>query len=170
MTTTEQTQIVTFRLEADLFAADIFSVERVLRYEQPTALPNVPEWIEGIIEYQSRVVPVVNLRRRFEMPAVAVAPQTRLLVLNAGGDWIACIVDAVVEVSTLDAAQLSPPPPLFRGLAAEYLRGIIRKQDRLVIFLDVQRLLSSDERIALERAVDERLIIERTPDGAPKDG
>ena len=62
-------QIVTFRLGDELFAADIFSVERVLRYTPPTPVPNVPAWIEGVIDYQGRVVSVINLRRRFELPA-----------------------------------------------------------------------------------------------------
>lgn len=166
----DQTQIVTFRLEKDLFAADIFSVERVLRYHAPTPIPNAPDWVEGVIEYHERVIPVIDLRARFGLPAVPAGPQTRILVLNAEGEWIAAIVDAVLEVSTLDPTQLSSPPPLFRGLAGEYLRGIIRQGERLVIFLDVPRLLSTDERLALEQAVDERLIIERAADGALRDG
>ena len=67
MKTADRAQIVTFRLGDDLFAADINSVERVLRYKQPSPVPNVPEWIEGVIEYQKRVLPVVDLRARFSM-------------------------------------------------------------------------------------------------------
>lgn len=151
MTTPDKTQIVTFRLGEDLFAADIFSVERVLRYREPTPVPNVPAWIEGVTEYQSRVVPVVNLRARFGLPAVAAASETRMLVLTTEGTWIAAVVDAVLDVSTLDPARLAPPPPIFRGLAGEYLRGIVRREDRLVIFLDVARLMSADERMTLVR-------------------
>jgi purine-binding chemotaxis protein CheW len=154
MNVPELAKIVTFRLGEDLFAADIYSVERVLRYQAPTPIPNVPAWIEGVIEYLGRVVPVINLRRRFELPEVAVAAETRILVFNAGGDWVAALVDAVLEVSGLDQATASPPPPLFRGLSAEYLKGIVRRKDKLVILLDVARLLSSADRLALERAVD----------------
>ena len=68
MSTTDLAQIVTFRLNDDLFAADIYAVERVLRYQQATPVPNVPEWIEGVIDYQGRVVPVINMRLRFELP------------------------------------------------------------------------------------------------------
>jgi purine-binding chemotaxis protein CheW len=154
MNVPELAKIVTFRLGEDLFAADIYSVERVLRYQAPTPIPNVPSWIEGVIEYLGRVVPVINLRRRFELPEVAVAAETRILVFNAGGDWVAALVDAVLEVSGLDQATASPPPPLFRGLSAEYLKGIVRRKEKLVILLDVARLLSSADRLALERAVD----------------
>ena len=152
MTATDRSQIVTFRLGEDLFAADIFSIERVLRWQEPTPIPNVPAWIEGVLEYQGRVVPVINLRRRFEMPAREAASDTRILVFNTGGEWIAATVDAVLDVSGLDLARVAPPPPLFRGLAGEYLKGIVRRETRLVLFLDVDRLLSTNERLVLEQA------------------
>lgn len=150
MSTAEISQIVTFRLGDDLFAADIYSVERVLRYQAPTSIPNVPDWIEGVIDYQGRVVPVISLRRRFDLAPAPVANDTRILVLNAGGEWIAAIVDAVLEVQVLDAASVQQPPPLFRGLAGEYLKGIARRGERLVIFLDVERLLAATDRLHLE--------------------
>ena len=152
MTATDRSQIVTFRLGEDLFAADIFSIERVLRWQEPTPIPNVPAWIEGVLEYQGRVVPVINLRRRFEMPAREAASDTRILVFNTGGEWIAATVDAVLDVSGLDLARVAPPPPLFRGLAGEYLKGIVRRETRLVLFLDVDRLLSTTERLVLDQA------------------
>jgi purine-binding chemotaxis protein CheW len=157
MTKPQIVKIVWFRLGADYFAADIFSVERVLRYQTPTAVPNVPEWIEGVIEYQGRVVPVVSLRRRFQLPSVAATPETRVLILKSGDDWVGAVVDAVLEVASFDQALLSPPPPLFRGLAGEYLRGIVRLEDRLLIYLDVERILSSDERLTLERVAEAAL-------------
>jgi len=153
----EANKLVTFRLGDDLFAADIFSVERVLRYTAPTAVPDMPDYIEGVIDYQGRVVPIVNLRRRFEMPDGEVRNETRILVLHGGGEWIGVVVDAVTAVTAFDPASVAPPPKLFRGLTAEYLKGIVRMGERLVIFLDVERLLSSTERIALDRAGTEAL-------------
>jgi purine-binding chemotaxis protein CheW len=143
-------QIVTFRLGEDFFAADIFSVERVLRYEAPTPVPNLPAWIEGVIDYQGRVVPLLDLRSRFELEQRPIAPQTRILIFTAGGDWVGAVVDAVVEVAILGEEQLAPPPPLFRGLAGEYLRGIARRNGRLVVYLDVDRLLATTERLKLD--------------------
>jgi purine-binding chemotaxis protein CheW len=154
---TEANKLVTFRLGDDLFAADIFSVERVLRYTAPTAVPDMPDYIEGVIDYQGRVVPIVNLRRRFEMPDLEVRNETRILVLHGAGEWIGVVVDAVTAVTAFDPASVAPPPNLFRGLAAEYLKGIVRMGERLVIFLDVERLLTSTERIALDRAEAEAL-------------
>ena len=153
----EVSQIVTFRLGDDLFAADIFSVERVLRHRTPTPIPNVPAWIDGVIDYQGRVVPVVNLRRRFELPEAPLPPDARILVLVVDDQWIAATVDGVLDVSALDADKLAPPPPLFRGLAGDYLRGVVRRGERLVVFLDIPRLLSTSERIVLDRPAEDPL-------------
>ena len=144
-------QIVTFRLGDELFAADIFAVERVLRYTAPTPVPNVPAWIEGVIDYQGRVVPVINLRKRFELPAAPIPADARILVLSVEDEWVAATVDGVLDVSALDPARLAPPPALFRGLAESYVRGVVRRGERLVVFLEVARLFSTDERIVLER-------------------
>jgi purine-binding chemotaxis protein CheW len=145
-------QIVTFRLGDDLFAADIYSVERVLPYATPTAIPNVPTWVEGVIDYQGRVVPVVDLRERFEMPRAASRHQGRILVFNVAGEWIAATVDAVLDVAALDAGAVLQPPPFFRGLAGEYIQGLVRRADRFVIVLDAARLLSTAERLVLDQA------------------
>jgi purine-binding chemotaxis protein CheW len=148
----EADKLVTFRLGEDYFAADIFAVERVLRYAAPTSVPDMPAYIEGLIDYQGRVVPIVNLRLRFELPAAPPANETRILVLNVAGEWIGVVVDSVTEVAPFDRNAVSAPPQLFRGLAAQYLKGILRRGERLVIFLDVDQLLSSTERIALQQA------------------
>lgn len=145
-------QLVTFRLGDDLFAADIYSVERVLRYQAPTSIPNVPEWVDGVIEYRGRIIPVIDLRLRFGLERIPPRPESRILVFSVGNEWIGAIVDAVLEVATPTSEQLAPPPPLFRGLSAEFLRGVVRRNDRLIVFLEVTKLLTTDERVVLERA------------------
>jgi len=151
----DTTKLVTFRLGDDLFAADIFAVERVLRYQPPTSVPDMPAWVEGVVEYQKRVVPVVSLRRRFELEDVPVKPETRILVLNTGGEWIGAVVDAVIEVSGVQQEHISEPPVFFRGLAGQFLKGIVRNGEKLVIVLDVGRLLAETGRLVLERAAAE---------------
>ena len=150
-------KLVTFRLGGDLFAADVHAVERVLRYVPPTTVPDMPEYIVGVMDYLGRVVPVVDLRRRFEMPALEPNGDTRTLILNVSREWIGVVVDSVTEVAPFDPKAVSAPPKLFRGLAGEYLKGIVRRADKLVIYLDVEHLLSSTERIALAGAGAEAL-------------
>ena len=148
-------KIVIFRLGDDLFAAGVQSVERVLRYQRARLLPDVPPWVDGVIEYRANIIPQLDLRRRFELREAPTSAATRVLVLNTGGGWVAAVVDAVLEVASYDEPQLSAPPTLFRGLAGEYLRGLVRHGERLIVLLDVDRLLSATERLRLEQATAE---------------
>jgi purine-binding chemotaxis protein CheW len=145
-------KIVIFRLGADLFAAGVQSVERVLRYRRARALPDVPPWVDGVIEYRANVIPQIDLRRRFELADTTSTATTRVLVLNSGGAWVAVVVDAVLEVTGYEESQLAAPPTLFRGLAGEYLQGLVRHGERLIVLLDVDQLLSATERLRLEAA------------------
>jgi purine-binding chemotaxis protein CheW len=152
----ERTQLVTFRVGEDLFAADIFSVERVLRYTAPRPIPNVPAWFEGVIDYGGRVVPVIDLRARFELATAPARDAARILVIVAGEDWIGAIVDGVDEVVTIATSRLSPPPALFKGLAKPYVRALVRAKtdgEPVIVVLDVAQLLTARERIVLEQAV-----------------
>jgi len=154
----ERSQIVTFRVGEELFAADIFAVERVLRFTAPRPIPNVPAWLEGAIDYRGRVVPVIDLRARFELPASPARASGRILVVVSGTEWIGAIVDAVDEVVTITADELAPPPPLFKGLAKQYLRALVRRKTEgtpVIVLLDVAQLLTARERIVLEQAVAE---------------
>jgi purine-binding chemotaxis protein CheW len=140
----ERTQLVTFRVGADQFAVDIFSVERVLRFQPPRPIPNVPAWLEGVIDYGGRVVPVIDLRARFELGAGANRDSARILVFVAGEDWIGA------------NDELTPPPALFNGLAKQYVRWLLRgetEEEPVIIVLDVAQLLTARERIVLEQAV-----------------
>ena len=148
-------QLVTFRLGDDLFAADIYSVERVLRYQAPTAIPNVPAWIDGVIDYRGRIISVIDLRLRFGLERIAPRPESRILVFSVGNEWIGAIVDAVLEVASPTSEELAPPPAMFRGLSAEFLRGVVRRNDRLIVFLEVTKLLTTDEQLVLQRAADD---------------
>ena len=151
----ERKQLVVFRVGDQQYAADVFSVERVLRWTAPRAIPNVPAWLDGVIDYGGRVVPVIDLRTRFDLPVATTRDQARLLVFTTGTEWIAGAVDAVDEVATVDVHELEEPPALFRGLARQYLRALLRRGEQVIVVLDVAQLLSSRERIVLELAVAE---------------
>lgn len=142
-------QLVTFRLGDDQFAVDIFAVERVLRYTAPTLLPNLPAWIDGVIEHGGRVVPLIDLRTRFGMPRLSPRAEHRILVLAIGDDLLGVTVDSVHEVMSVAPGDIEAPPPLFRGLQADYLRGLVFGEGSVIIFLDVARVLTSSELLEL---------------------
>jgi purine-binding chemotaxis protein CheW len=102
------------------------------------------------------VVPVIDLRARFELPSAPNRDGARILVFVVGDEWIGAIVDKVDEIATVYESQLEPPPTIFRGLARQYLRALIRSAhdgDPVTVMLDVSELLTARERIVLEHAV-----------------
>ncbi len=139
----ESTRLVTFRLGDHLFAAEIHAVQRVLRHEAPRALPDMPDWMEGVVDYQGTMVPVIDMRRRFGLAATVPGPQARLMVCSTPGGLAAMLVDAVLDVKPVQPSDVMDPPELFRGLAGEYLKGLTRRQGQLVVVLDVESLLTS---------------------------
>lgn len=147
-------KLVTFRLGADIFAADVLCVERVLRYTAPSSVPDVPPWIEGVLPYRDTVIPVVDMRHRIELSDADITPETRILVFAAADGWVGAIVDAVQEVAVVPAASVTPPPPLFKGLSEQFVRGIATIGQKVIVVLDVDRVLTSADRIAFERAID----------------
>lgn len=147
---TDVVKLVVFRIGDDLFAADVLAVDRVLRYTSPNPVPDVPRWIEGVVEHRGAVIPVVDLRRRIERDDVELSASTRILVFNTSDGFVGAIADAVVEVAVVPAAAVAPPPPLFRGLAADAIRGIAKVREELVVVLDVDRVLTRADRIVID--------------------
>jgi purine-binding chemotaxis protein CheW len=146
-------QVVVFRVGGQEFAFNIFHVQRILRYERPAPLPKAPPFLAGVLTVQGAVVPVIDLRTRFELANAEHGEETRTMILEVEGGGVGAVVDAVVEVLRVGAAKVTPPPAVVRGLAAEYIQGIISLPGRTVILLQTARLLTSSERIAL-RALD----------------
>lgn len=150
MTTAEEVQLVAFRVGGQEFGLNIFDVERVLKYEKPAPLPQAPDFLEGVMHYSGSAVPVIDLRKRLNVDA-ALSEDTRTMVLAWEQGKIAVVVDAVTELLKAPAHEITSPPPIVRGLAAEYINGIFTRDGRTIVILAVTKILSSAERLALEQ-------------------
>ncbi len=149
MTAGDEVQLVTFKLAGQDFAFNIFQVERILRYEALAPLPQAPDFLEGVLRYQGAAVPVIDLRKRLGAPA-PLREETRTVILEWDGGKIGVVVDAVTEVLQVTATEVTPPPNIVKGLAAEYITGLVVKDARTIIVLNTTRLLNSKEKLALE--------------------
>lgn len=150
MSTGDEIQLVVFRLGGRDFAVNIFQVERILRYQEPAPLPQAPDFLEGVVQYGDAVVPVVDLRKRVNVDA-PVEDETRVMILELESERIGIVVDAVLEVLKVDAERVTPPPKIVQGLAAKYISGMVSLEDRTVVVLAAGKLLSSEERVELEK-------------------
>jgi purine-binding chemotaxis protein CheW len=148
MNTGDDIQVVTFRVGSQEFALDILQIERILRYQEPAPLPKAPDFLEGVIPYGGGAVPVVDLRKRFDLEA-PIREETRLMILGLEAQRVGVLVDEVREVMRVDSTTITTPGPVVSGLAAAYIAGIITRPGRTIIILNARKLLSSTERLAL---------------------
>jgi len=133
------------------FAFNIFQVERILRYEAPAPLPKAPEYLEGVLQYQGNAVPLIDMRKRLGT-ASPLREDTRTVILEFEGGKIGIIVDAVTEVLQVAAQAVTPPPGIVKGLAAEYIAGLVVQNGRTIIVLNTNKLLTAKEKLALQGA------------------
>ena len=147
----DDVQLVTFKVGGQDFAFNIFQVERILRYEAPAPLPKAPEYLEGVLRYQGSAVPLIDLRKRLGT-ASPLREDTRTVILEFEGGKIGIIVDAVTEVLQVSAQAVTPPPGIVKGLAAEYIAGLVVQNGRTIIVLNTNKLLTAKEKLALQEA------------------
>lgn len=145
----DEVQLVTFRVGGHRFGFNVFEVERVLRYEAPTPLPKAPVFLEGMLAYGDDVIPVIDLRKRLDVPAT-VDDHTRTIILEWDEGRVGLVVDAVLALLQVPVSAIKTPPAIVQGLAAEYVNGIIHREGATTIILAVARLLTSDEQLALD--------------------
>src|ERR671936_571293 len=146
----DEQQLVVFHLGAELYGVEIARVHEIIRLMMVTRVPRAPSFVEGVINLRGKVIPVVDLRRRFGLPQAEHTRSSRIVVLEIGDQVVGIIVDGVSEVLRVNTSTVEPPSPVVAGIDSEYLHGIAKLADRLVILLDLERVLARDERRALD--------------------
>lgn len=134
-------QVVTCQVGQEEFALDILCVQEINRMVDVARVPKAPHYVEGIINLRGRIVPVLDLRRRFGLPSVYRSDQSRIVVVTVQGRMVGLIVDSVAEVVRIPRHAIEPPPSLGSTPGAEFTRGVGRIDGRLLILLDLPRLL-----------------------------
>ncbi len=141
----EETQLVSFRLGSEEYGVNIMQVQEIIRLTDITRVPKAPAFVEGIIDLRGRVLPIVDLRKRFDMEERQDTDATRIVVVNIDGMTVGLIVDSVSEVLRIPNRSIEPPPPIIAGVESRFLQGIGRINSRLLILLDLQKVFSQDE-------------------------
>ena len=144
-------QLVTFRIGEEEFGVDILAVQEIIRTMAITKVPKAPAFVEGVINLRGKVIPIVDLRKRFGLPSRPHDKHTRMIVIQLGTMVVGFMVDSVSEVLRIPASTIDAPPAVVSGLESDYISGVGKLEDRLLIMLDLHRLLSSEEREALSK-------------------
>ncbi len=138
-------QMVSFMLEDIEYGIDILQVHEIIRIPEITRLPNTPSYIKGVINLRGSVVPVVDMRERFGLPQGTQTDQTRIIVIESGDKLIGLWVDSVYQVVRLPLANIDPPSELIEGISEEFIKGVGRLRNRLIIILNFESLLFARE-------------------------
>ena len=141
----EEQQLVVFRLGSEEYGVDILQVQEIKRMLDITRVPQAPDFIEGVINLRGQIIPVLDLRRRFAFPAAERTADTRIIVVNIGELIIGLIVDTVLEGISLSKEAISPAPALVTGIDNDFLSGIGDLGERLLIILNLEKILAVDE-------------------------
>ena len=138
-------QLVTFCLGEEEFGVDILIVSEIIRLVQITPVPHAPLFIEGVINLRGRVLPVVGLRKRFGMHEIDLTEKTRIIVMVWDQQLVGFLVDSVSEVLRIPAGTIEPTPPVVAGVGSEYIEGVGKMGERLLILLNMQALMANSE-------------------------
>jgi purine-binding chemotaxis protein CheW len=139
-------QLVIFELGKEQFGVDINLVEGIEKILEITKIPQAPWYMEGITNLRNTVLPVMDLQKRFRMINREQSNETRIVIVNIDGIKVGMIVTAVTEVLTIDDSVIEPPPPLISSLQTEFITGVAKIKNRLVILLNISKILSEEEK------------------------
>lgn len=145
-------ELLTFTLGAEEYAIDILKVQEIRGYDAVTTIANAPSFIKGVINLRGTIVPIVDLRIKFNLPSVEYGGQTVVIVVNVGSRIVGVVVDGVSDVMTLTPEQIKPAPEFSLSLSSDYLSGLASIGERMLVLVDIEKLLNSEELALVERA------------------
>ena len=145
-------EYLAFTLGSEEYGIDILKVQEIRGYEAVTRIANVPEFIKGVVNLRGTIVPIVDLRIKFNLGQPTYDEMTVVIILNLAGRVIGAVVDTVSDVINLGAGQIKPPPDLGLAFETHYLVGLGTYEDRMVILVDIEKLMSSAEMALIDTA------------------
>jgi purine-binding chemotaxis protein CheW len=146
-------QLVSFNIANEEFGIDILKVEEIIRIISITQIPNTPDFIEGVVNLRGRVIPVINLRTRLGFDKKEFDNQTRVIVVEVNGMTLGFIVDSVKEVLRIPKSITEPPPAITSGLNSDYITAVGKLENRLLILLDLEKVLDLKQKEELSEVV-----------------
>lgn len=138
-------QLVIFQLGREEFAVDVSQVREIIRMQEITRMPKAPSFVEGIINLRGQIIAVLDLAQRLSLESAERDSETRIIVVEAGDAKVGMIVDSVSEVMRISEEEVEPSPALAADVEAVYIKGVVKRDNRLIILLDLARVLGAEE-------------------------
>jgi purine-binding chemotaxis protein CheW len=141
----ELIQLVSFKLDNVEYGVNIMVVDEILRCPQITRVPNTPDFIKGVINLRGNVIPVIDVRKRFGLSKTKVSDLTRIIVVEIEEKYVGLLVDNVHQVVRMSPSEIDPPSSLLEGVSEDFISGIGRLKDRLIVIIKIGYILLDDD-------------------------
>lgn len=138
-------KILIFDLNEEYYAADILDVERILGYEKTTEMPDVPSFVEGVINYEDSILPIINLSKKFKLSSMIDKDKTKIIVVKRDEKKFGILVDNVYEVTDINMKAFEEAPSITNSISQKYIKGLIKLKDRIIILLNMVNILNEEE-------------------------
>ena len=142
-------QFVVFQLEDELYGVDIHQVIRIEKMLPLTRVPNAPAFVMGVCNLRGSVIPVIDLKKRLALPSRQ-DENAKIIIVNVGKQVVGMTIDSTVDVSSIQSDEIEPSPTLVTGIDAQFIQGVAKLSNRLLIILDMERVLTVDQLNVLE--------------------
>ena len=139
-------KILIFSINGEYYATNIMEVERILDYESTTKIPDSPAFVEGVINYEERILPVITLSKRFNLPFTQIKGESKIIVAKQNHSKIGIIVDLVSEVKDVKIDNIEDSPEIMTGMSRRYIKGLIKLDGRIIIYLNLSGILTEEEK------------------------
>ena len=149
-------ELLTFTLGAEEYAIDILKVQEIRGYDAVTTIANAPSFIKGVINLRGTIVPIVDLRIKFNVGTAEYTPFTIMIILNIGSRVVGIVVDSVSDVTMLRQDQIRPAPEFAATVDTKYINGLCTLGERMLIVVDIERLMLSSEMALVDQAAESR--------------
>lgn len=140
-----ENKMLIFGLNGEHYATDIKEVERILGYQEPTVLPEAPIFVKGVINYEQSILPIISLSKKFNLGEDKDSENRKIIVVKRNENKFGIIVENVYEVRDVSSEFMEEAPPITATIDKKYIAGLIRLEDNIVILLDLEKILSSED-------------------------
>lgn len=147
----QEIQLACFRVGDAMYALDILRIKEIIRPQKLTRVPRAPDFVEGVINLRGAVIPIIDLRRRFDLGDVGTDRKARVIICSLAGKILGLMVDEVAEVRRYGRQEIQPTPQYLKGRGAEFFHGVCRRDDDLIMVIDLERILTSGEKMDLDQ-------------------
>ncbi|MBU3098589.1 MULTISPECIES: chemotaxis protein CheW [Clostridium] len=145
----EDIKVLVFSVNGEQYATNILEVERILEYEKSTKVPDSPQFVEGVINYEDSILPVITLTKRFNLEASVIGTDSKIIVTKQKDSKIGIIVDFVSEVKDVGKDNIEDSPEIITGISKRYIKGLIKIDGKIIIYLNISAILTDEEKIQI---------------------